>query len=482
MSGDPDNDFESGSGLPDFVFDEGSNLYWKQMRPDLWYSLRDAAIKRELKFQGLHDKPIAMNGEVISQIDAKLREIEQEKRVKFACALAGYKAGIHHQGGEDILIPRSPALVQPEPGEWPVLAEVIDRLFVGEEVLPDGDTRMVDQRDRWLAWMQHWLQSLHLGRVARGLCLCIAGEPNSGKTLLAKIMKALTGDKEGKPYDFMIGRDNFNRELFEASLQLIDDENADTNITARREFGSHIKKIVANDDLKLRGMHRDGVVLSPNWRIVALVNLEAERLMVMPPVENDIADKILMLKGHQRPIPEDKTDRRWPMPMPTDTPMEQDAFWRTLKAEFPAFVHFLLHEYRAPAEVSGGRFGVRAWQHPEILRELQQFSPHVRLWQLIFRSGVVFRQCVSQKSSVSEAVWEDVEEWTGSAEELLDLLRSTQSKLNEDERREVHKLKGNWAGVQLRAASKAWGTDVVEFRRTGKGRQWRLVRRPDLIQ
>lgn len=484
MTENLDNDFESEPGEQAYLYAEDRGCYWKQMSADLWIALRDAQMKRELMSTGLRTKPDSRNGEIIAPLDAKLRVIEQDQRVKFACALAGHKPGLRTIGGESVLIPKGLSLVQPKKGEWPLIAEVLKGLFVGPEVLPNGDARVIDQRDRWLAWLQHWLRSLHAGEITPGLCLCIAGEPDSGKSFIAKVTKAIVGDKEGKPYDFMVGRDNFNRELFEASMLTIDDENADTTIDARRHLAANIKKMVANDSMKLRGMHSDGVVVSVTWRLVFLVNLEAERLMVMPPIENDIADKILMLKGHQRPRPEDPNDRCWPMPMPTETPAERVAFWGAIERELPAFVHFLLEEYVAPAEVAGGRFGVQAWQHPEILRELQQFSPHVRLWQLIIKSQVVFRELVSSRNTVDqpEDVWKEREEWTGSADQLLDLLKSPATKLNQEERREIEKEKPNWIGVKLKAAMNAWGQEVAYQGRTGAGRFWRLRNRPDLIQ
>lgn len=473
-----DNDLSTAPAEPEYRYDEASGFFWKQASPDEWISLREGAFRRELKSRGLRDKADPRNGEMLAPLDAKVMEIEQAKRVKFACQLAGYRAGEHSVGGEKILVTASMRLLTPVKGEWPLLAEVLRRLFVGQEETGTGDPIKIDQRDHWLAWVQHWLRSLYSGHVTRGLCLCVAGEPDSGKTLHGMLLKALAGGKEGKPYDFMIGRDNFNRELFEASLQMIDDENADTRIDARREFGAQIKKIVGNSDMKLRGMHRDGIVLSPTWRLVALVNLEAERLMVMPPIENDIADKILMLKGYKLPRPEPGSDlaasRCWPMPMPTDTADEQKAFWDALRAELPAFVWYLLNEYTPPSAVAGGRFGVRAWQHPEILRELQQFSPHVRLWQLILRSGVVFRKKIGNPSEVGAAAWEDCAEWTGSAEQLEELLKGSDSGLTTEERKEIPKP--SWLGTQLRAVEKIWGERVARFHRTGTGRRWVLRR------
>lgn len=470
-----ENDLATAPAEPAYRFDEASGFFFKQSSPDEWIALREGAFRRELKSRGLRDKADPRNGELLAPLDAKMMEVEQAQRVKYACRLAGYRAGEIEIGGEKLLITRSMKLITPKKGDWPLVEEVLRRLLTGSEPT-GGEPLRYDQREHWLAWEQHWLRSLYSGRITRGLALCLAGEANSGKTLLGMIMKELAGGLEGKPYDYMVGKDNFNKELFEASLLTIDDENANTKIEARRELGASIKKFLANAAVKLRGIGKDGVVVSACWRLYFALNLEAERLMVMPPIEADIADKILMLKGYALPKPvpgsEEAARRCWPMPMPTDTIEEMEAFWAAIRAELPAFAWYLLNEYTPPESVAGGRFGVRAWHHPEILRELQQFSPHVRLWQLIRRSGVVFARKIADPNEAGAAAWEPVPEWSGSAEELESALKAADSKLTLEERREIRHPA--WLGTQLRQAEKIWGQHVAEFRRTGAARRWVL--------
>ena len=40
----------------------------------------------------------------------------------------------------------------------------------------------------------------------------------------------------------------------------------------------------------LRAMHRDGMTLELLWRLVILTNIEAHRLLVLPPIDGDIRD------------------------------------------------------------------------------------------------------------------------------------------------------------------------------------------------
>jgi len=511
---DVTTDLTAKSGAPEYRFDAGRGLFWKQVSQEEWIELREAAMRRELMKGGLSHKINPAMGS-ISPLDDRLRDIEQGRRVHEARCIAGWPAGVHEMGGDFVLVPRSMRLLTRKEGEWKLVCAIIEGLLDGDEHYDAGGNAPVqvsrcDQRDRWLAWMQHWAQSLYAGKPTNGLALCLAGDPNCGKTRLSEIEKEITGGKVGKPYDWMIGREDFNKELFEASLQLIDDENANTNIEARRELAAKMKKVTANVDLKMRGMHRDGYNVQPCWRLHFNVNLEEGALLVMPPLTGDVVGKILMLKAYTRPpVPADADGlnaymarypalaawwdyaieaglmtaadrvRCWPMPMPADTFTEQARFWKQVREELPAFVFWLTEKYQPPSQVAGGRFGVQAWQHPEIVEALQQFAPHVQLWRLLERCGVVWRKLIRAGDANGPDEWEDRTTWNGTARELHDLLRDETNKLSRHERdREV---KGeSYIGQRLNEAMRHWGRDVVDFRRTGKSRTWTLRRKQEV--
>jgi hypothetical protein len=476
---DLNNDMQGGEGERRCVSDESAAIFWMEKDSDSWFSLREGALRREFKSRGLRDKAMAMNGETIAPLDAEIRRVEQKERVSRALFVAGYKPGIHELGGERILVTRRTPLIVPKKGGWPLLQEVFARMFVG---MTEGVTGPVtiDQRDHWFAWLQDMLRSLYDCRISRGLWLHIAGEPNSGKTLTRDIAVAITGGRMGKPYKWMIDKEEFNRDMFGSVLQVMDDDNADTRIEARKNLGAKGKQIVADGAIYLRAMFNDGFVFKPMWRLMTLTNIEAEALLVMPPITNDIADKILMLKAYQFPRDGIAEGASWPMPMPTNTPAQRDAFWHALEAEFPAFVFWLLEEFTPPSHVVGDRFGVLAWQHPEILKELQQFSPHVRLWQLIESSGVVFTQVVQGDEDDAPKITQETTEWEGTAGRLHELLGGPGSKLSVEERKKLPDP--SWIGQRLRALEREWGPKVVEQKRTGKERRWRLTRRADLAQ
>ena len=470
---DPDRDFSSRNGDPDDYYFSHSNLgghFWIRNSADEWISLSEAAFRRYLKKErGKRGKP--MPGQALSECDEVISHVERERRVDYAGELAGYAAGFQIISGQRVLIPRSPDMIQPTPGEWPTLRAYFDGLLVGEELDADGGRPVkIDQRDRFWAWHRHLMECYMNRVIAPGLALCVAGEADSGKSRLAMILRWCLGDRVAKPYDFMIGRDNFNKDTYSAVLQLVDDENADTRIDARLKFGAQIKKIVANDEGKMRGMHRDGLSFQVLPRLLVLVNLEANRLMVMPPIDGDIKDKLLMLKGYKPPAPPHPITMDtppeaacWPMPMPTRTETEKAALRTRWRAELPRYLHWLLFEYKVPSEVSGGRFSVRHWQHPQILERLQQFSPHARMWQMIESAHIVFNDYDPGDAS-RPASSTPRDQWNGTARELFDLLKSTRSRLTEDEKKSVPEPA--WLGQRLEECRNHFGPEICEQRRT----------------
>lgn len=475
---DPEDVFATEDGLPQYWFEEASKTFWLVNAGGDWVNLSEGGFRRHLKERGKRDKGAPGK---LSDIDEVIRDTEQNKRVAFAGDLAGYRRGVQMVTGQRVLVPKSPEMIVPAKGEWPTLRAYFDGLLVGAEPgLREADPDVtIDQRDYFFGWFQHVMECYTHGIIAPGLALCVAGEANSGKSRLAMIMRWCLGDRVSHPYDYMIGRDNFNKDMFGAVLQLVDDENADTSLASRLKFAAQIKKIVANDEAKQRGMHRDGVNLSVLWRLVVLVNLEANRLMVMPPVDGDIKDKVMMLKGYQRPKPPTEItldtpaeQACWPLPMPTRTEGEKAALRARWRAELPAFLWWLLNEYKMPSHVAGGRFCVRHWQHPEILASLQQFSPHVRIWQLVEASGCVFSD-ISDGGSDGPQTTIPRPVWRGTAVQLHALLTGEKSKLSLHDKKAIPDP--SWLGQRLTACQQHFGEKVCVYKRTRTAREWQLT-------
>jgi hypothetical protein len=136
------------------------------------------------------------------------------------------------------------------------------------------------------------------------------------------------------------------------------------------------------------------------------VNDEPEAMMVLPPMSDSahdsLADKIILLSAQKAE-----------MPLPTVENEEWQMFWRTLSAELPAFVDFLVN-WKIPDEFRHPRFGVKAWQHPRLLAALDALAPETRLLVLI--DEVIFTETEDPPGTKNGIRRE--EKWEGTAEQL----------------------------------------------------------------
>lgn len=479
----------------EYFYDESTQRFWLRNEIEQWVDLNETGLKRHLKKKGLRDKPNLKAGENLSEVDEKVSDIEKNHRVAYAGLLAGYKAGVWRIAGRRVLVSEDPQMIEPVPGDWAILREFFDRLLVGEEPTDEnGKTVTIDQRPQFFAWLQHVVQCFRDGRTATGLALCMAGEPNCGKSFLAMVLRWILGGRVARPYNRMIGRDQFNRAEAESVLLLVDDDNqSDTRLEARLKFGGEMKMIVANNEFQLRTMHRDGFAVEVLRRLVVLVNLQLSRLMVLPPLDGDINDKLMLLKGYARPKPArpisidtPPEEACWPSPMPTRTEDEKQAYRDRVRVELPAFLWWLLNEFKMPSQVSGGRFVVREWHHPAIKAQLSELSPHVRIWELILRSQVVFHTWKGEGPDepgrlVLKAARPEMGlaegEWRGRASDLEQLLKSDASKLTLDEKREIPQP--NWLGQRLQACAEHFGEDFCRIEVKATKKTWILKPRPE---
>jgi hypothetical protein len=174
--------------------------------------------------------------------------------------------------------------------------------------------------------------------------------------------------------------------------------------------------------------------------------------MVLPPIDDSIEDKLILLRAHKRP-----------MPARTASLAERTAFWSALVAELPAFVDFLL-QWEIPAELQSERFGITHYQHPVILRAVDDLAPEYRLLTLIDME--IFK--VGNPST-----------WEGTAEELEKLLTDRDASTSYAARQLF-----TWntaAGVYLGRLAKKCPLRFSERRLHGQ-RHWQIKSPAELVE
>ena len=343
--------------LPSVYYDPKSKSYFRQDSSGSYFSVDKDMAKKFLISEGVSGAKY--ESESLSSVDRTLLRIQSENNVAYAAPLAGYSAGPKREGGQLILITRSPAPVQPVPGDWSTLQRLVRGMF--------GD----DQLPYFYGWTKLAMDSFFHQKYAQAQILAIAGPPNSGKTVLASLLAEMFGGRIAKPYSYMTGATDFNADLFGAELLLIDDEAESIDIRSRRHFASEIKQFAVTPDHRCHGKNQQALILRPIRRVVVLLNDDPERLQVLPPLDHDVADKIILLKAS-----------RHPMPMPTETNEAREAFMIKLKSELPAFVHYLT-QYQIPENCRDGRYGIMSFRQPGLVDSLNESTPEHQLMELI---------------------------------------------------------------------------------------------------
>jgi hypothetical protein len=374
--------------LPELYYQSSSRDYWMPDKEGKWIPVTETSAKRYLRSEGYSDVSKGAQSEVE---DALLR-IQKSQNVEYASRLAGYEAGCHLINERKVLVTESSKLVLPQAGEWPLLGQVLEGML---------NVDPVDQRPYFFGWMRRSLESFHSREWTQAQVLAFAGPRNSGKSLIQSIITEVFGGRSSKPFLYMTGKTTFNSDTFQNEHLVVEDDCESIDIRARRHFGGHIKQVAVNQKHTCHGKNKEALTLTPLWRMSISLNDDPERLLVLPPMTDDIEDKIMLFKIGSRP-----------MPMPTTTAKEKTIFWEALRAELPAFVDAML-KYEIPPELVCPRFGVKHYHHPEILQGLNETSPENRLLTLIdkemFETGVLrkavdmtaieIEQCLTKESS-----------------------------------------------------------------------------------
>jgi hypothetical protein len=373
----------------DAYYDQARKEYALREGTAVYQSLNEGQFKRVLRFRGLSGDQIPRT--FYSQLDIVVRSLQQHRYVNYVGPLAGRDCGYYLENEIPFLVTTSPKIIEPVGGRWATLGALFNNLFWGADE-PWGD----EQQNAFYGWLSVAYKALRARKFQPGQALAFAGTVEAGKSLTQKLVTEILGGRAAKAALFLQGRTDFNSELFGAEHLMLEDENASTSYAARQAFSSSIKSITSNQLQPCHAKGRDIINLAPWWRVTISLNDRPERMLVLPSLEEDIAGKIILLRATAHE-----------MPMPAETPEEKERFWRQLKSELPAFLHWLLNKFEIPAEWRNTRFGIREWHHPTLLGELEELSPAVRLLELI---------------DLLEPWGKVATQWEGSAAELRSLL------------------------------------------------------------
>ena len=347
--------------IADF-YDPATDRYLICDAESKWVGYTEPKYRRELVARGLGKKVREESDDPLSQVERAMRDATYHRNLKYSGLLSGWAKGIHVLPGVGrILVTEGPRIIEPVEGDWPLLHNLIHSLL--------GNTPR--QAPTFLSWLKLAVESLRSNTFRPGQCVAFCGPKDCGKSLLQNLITEILGGQFARPYLYMSGKTEFNREMFEAVHLVIEDDQPSTRIEERRAFGNRIKEIVANEGgQRLRAMYRDGIILPVLWRMTISVNSEPENLLMLPPMDDSMIDKIIVFLAQRADIPN------------TTDSAERKAYRAALTAELPALVHYLL-AMEIPEEIRGGRFGVLDYHHPEILQTISDLAPENKLKELV---------------------------------------------------------------------------------------------------
>lgn len=339
-------------------FDQNAKCFLARDSRGDWAPQNEASVKRILRQAGFDPRP--RRTEPLSDLETMLVEIQTQHNIHYAGPVAGYRAGLYETPDTRFLVTRGPDIIAADPTRpWPTLKIILTGML--------GEMQLV--------YLYGWLKvariALTSGKFAPGQALAIAGPAESAKSLLQALITLMLGGRSARPYQFMAGQTPFNAHMFGAEHQMIEDESPATDFKSRRTLGAMVKSITVNQEQSCHRKHATPVMLKPFWRLSITVNDEPENLMVLPPLDESLEDKIILLKAERRP-----------MPMPTTTPAERETFWKALVSELPGLIAHV-EAFEIPAEHVSSRFGITHYHHPELLAKLDDLSPESKLLAFI---------------------------------------------------------------------------------------------------
>ena len=392
-----------GTELPECVYDLNRQKFFVPMgaagadRNREWIPLSDTRINVHFKSRGYSE--FIKDSLGVTKLESALQRVLMEKNVTYAGPLAGYWPGPVDVDGRRCLVTSGPKLLDPQKGEWEKFRALTEKMFWDE-------THQTLQWELFCGWLRAAIIALRDGTFQPGLALVLCGKSDNGKSFLQKLITLILGGRFGNPYDWMTEKTNFNDDFIGAEHLTIDDEASSKDNKSRTALGQRIKQIVVGGSVRFDGKFVKSLTVRPFFRLSICLNDDAQDLMVLPPMEESIKNKFLILHLKAGTFPSD--------------PNDFEKFRRSIIGELPAFVHWLLTEFKLPAKWHSPRFGVLNWQHPDLIFEMEDLHPWKRLLELV--DHVKPWGCKTDRFEFIAGA--DGECWEGTGQDLEEVLRA----------------------------------------------------------
>lgn len=307
--------------------------------------------------------------------------------------LAGFRAGIHEFKGRRVLVRKGPRILTPEPGEWPTIeALLIGLLGIGEPSVPAERGSLV-QYERFTYWLARAASNvLHAPSVTlNSQVLMLAGPAGAGKSLIQHlILTPLLGGRSADPSRYLFGETTFNEGWMSSEHLLIEDPRPNIRTHERLGFAQMLKSLTVNQEHSLHAKNKAEFGVPCRFVVSISINDDPDSLRILPKLTPDFADKVMLFRV-----------RHHPLPMPTRTAVEREAFSAAIRAELPAFLHYLL-QHEPPPSLHSSRFGVLHYHNPELILDMGDDTPEGELLNLLDHCKIKGESLVSSDKELWE--------------------------------------------------------------------------------
>lgn len=295
-----------------------------------------------------------------SDVEMEINRIQEENAIHFVGEISGFGRGIFEYEGHKFLVPKSRKRLIPEKGSWETI-RIIGIRVMGEE-----------QFNYVLGWHQGAVKAVYEGDRRPGQLLVLAGPARCGKSFWQnRIITPLLGGSVARPLQYMMGTSAFNADLVSATHLMLEDEMSSTDIKSRRNFGANIKNYTVNTVQRIHPKGREAFYVPSLHRLTLSVNDEAENLSILPPLDESLMDKIMLIKCEDD------------FPFSTKYPGATEALEKQVAKELPCFIHYLLHEHVIEETLRSERFCVSTFMHPDLVEKVDGLSPEMELHEMI---------------------------------------------------------------------------------------------------
>jgi hypothetical protein len=353
-----------------------------------WYPTNEKGAKVYLiKNHGISTHRV--KGEPLTQIEDVMASVRDLNSVSWAGSVGGMPPQLTYSNGRPILIMDGPKLIEPVKGDFPIIDILLRDRLGGEQL------------EYYNGWKQCRLKNLwevyHGGESRPGQFLAMVGPSGAGKNLVQeRIITPIFGGRVAKPTHFFNDRTNFNGDLVGAEHWQLSDETPARDFDSRRAFGNHIKVVASNAEVRTEIKYGNPIVTKPFHLGTVSLNDEEENIRTLPPLDPSIEPKLMALKFDFAELP-----------LPAGRPIEE-----AIAKELSAYVHYLLHEHKIRAELRDARYGIKAYQHPDVLQALADTAPETQLLLEIDRANLPYKK------------YDEGWEWRGSSGELQEILEA----------------------------------------------------------